>query len=174
MNSRHLHWIFICLLVSLVSFTVGVRAAPAVKRANKSPDPVQSLVDLKQIKFKLGSIPEEIRELVPRSQLHERCVQTLTKLGFKVGEAKDVPIFRLSIYSAARPDKDIVSYCLLVELMQAVRVDRIDSPPLVVPTFVNVALDITEPDKLIEFVERDRAGLMFAFNDAIRRSSANK
>lgn len=156
-------------VIGVMVVAVAVVAAPILPR-QRLPDPVRSLAQFQALRYQLAALPPELTE--SRPQMVERDQSILDDHGVRVVDEPDAPTLRTNIYTTAdEKNPSRIAYCIVLEFYQPVTLVRLDGGTLVVPTFTNVAMGISDRDELTESVSRDRKTLIEAFIVSARMAS---
>ncbi|MAE65031.1 MAG: hypothetical protein CMJ18_12240 [Phycisphaeraceae bacterium] len=121
--------------VSLVG--LAITAAPIIPERAKLPEELVSMSELTQLTLELRLLPEELRSAGVREEEVRRQIKTmLADAGMEVvaADERQIPGLRVAIEAGLERDlPDIVSLAVFIDIVQKVRVERLDRS-LLLPT----------------------------------------
>lgn len=150
-------------------------AGPMVPARHEMPGEVRSLAELAEVRLDVRPVADLIRaDGTEEDDIRSQLSEALRGAGIEVVDDADAPALALLVLAVDEPKvPGGVGYCLLLEVAQEVRIERLaESMPT--PTFTSVRLGLEPRGDLRPAIREDLRRLVDRFIHAWRTATARR
>lgn len=156
--------------VVILSFALGVLAAPFLPRAGDVSGEIRSLAGLQHVNLSFARLPGQLSQAgVAITELRDQTRRLLGHAGVAVVEDREVPTLELQVLlieGGVFPEA--IVFCYRLRLLQETRVLRIKED-LTVPTYEHVVFGLTDRAKIAIQAREGARLIVEEFLDDLRR-----